>query len=114
MQRTHYLASVVGTLLALGASFGSAVAAESVAGNVHSITVEYGDLELGNRLAVDELYARIAAAAERACGANDSRNLRVRAAWRACYAAAVADAVDRVQVPALAERHRSDRERPVG
>ena len=88
MQRTHYLASVVGTLLALGTSFGSAAAAESVAGNARSITVEYGDLELGNGLAVDKLYARISAAAGRACGDYDSRSLRARSAWRACYDAA--------------------------
>ena len=113
MQRKHYLASVVATLLAVGTSFGSAVAAESVAGNTHSITVEYGDLELGNGLAVDELYARITAAARRACGYYDSRSLRARAAWRACYDTAVADALDRVQVP-VADRPPSDRERPVG
>ena len=114
MQRTHYLASVVGTLLALGTSFGSAAATESVAGNAHSITVEYGDLELGNGLAVDKLYARITAAARRACGYYDSRSLRAQAAWRTCYDAAVADALERLQLPALAERHPSDRERPVG
>ena len=114
MQRTHFLAPLVGTLLALGTSFGSSVAAEPIAGNTRSITVEYGDLELGNGLAVDKLYARITAAAERACGAYDSRNLRARAAWRACYDAAVAEALDRVQLTALAERHRSGRERPVG
>ena len=114
MQRTHFLAPVVGTLLALGTTFGGAVAAERVAGNTHSVTVEYGDLELGSGLAVDKLYARIAAAAERACGSYDSRSLRARAAWRACYDAAVADALDRVQLTALAERHRSNRERPAG
>lgn len=114
MQRTHYLAPVVGALLALGTSLGSAVAAEPVAGDSRSITIEYGDLELGNGLAVDRLHARIAAAAARACGDYDPRNLRARVSWLACYNAAVADALDRVQLPALAERNPSDRERPVG
>src|SRR5687768_1282582 len=113
MQRTHYLAPVVGALFALGTSFGSAAAAEPAAAS-HSVTIEYGDLELGNGLAVDKLHARIAAAAKRACGDYDSRNLRARAAWLTCYDAAVADALDRVQVPALAERPPSVRERPVG
>ena len=102
MQRTHYVASVLGTLLALGTSFDSAVAAEPVA---RSVTIEYGDLELGDGLAVDKLYARIAAAAERACGDYDAHNLRARADWRACYDAAMADALDRVQLTALAEQH---------
>jgi UrcA family protein len=114
MQRTHYLAAVAGTLLALGTSFGTALAAESVATNSHAVTVEYGDLELGNGVAVDKLYARIAAAARRACGYYDSRSLRAIAAWRTCYDDAVADALERLQLTAVAERHRSDRERPVG
>jgi len=114
MQRTHYLAPLAGALLALGTSFGSAVAAEPGAGNTHSITIEYGDLELANGLAVDALYARITAAARSACGYYDSRSLRARAAWRTCYDAAVADALERLQLTALAERHRPDRERPVG
>jgi UrcA family protein len=116
MQRTRYLAPVAGTLLALGTAFG-AVAAEPAADNSRSVTIEYGDLDLGNGLAHDKLYARIAAAAERACGDYDARNLRARAEWLACYDAAVADALDRVQLTALAERHRPGRERratPVG
>ena len=51
MQRTRNLASVLGTLLALGATFG-AVAAEPVADDSRSITIEYGDLDLGNGLVV--------------------------------------------------------------
>ncbi|HVJ29547.1 MAG TPA: UrcA family protein [Gammaproteobacteria bacterium] len=114
MQRTQFLAPVVGTLLALGTSFGGAVAAEPAAADARSVTIEYGDLELGNGLAVDKLHARIAAAAERACGDYDARNLRARAAWLACYDVAVADALDRAQLPALAERNLSGRKRPVG
>ena len=114
MQRTRYLAPIVGALLAIGSSFGSAVAAESVAGNVHSVTIEYGDLQLRSGLDMDKLHARITAAARRACGDYDTRSLRARSAWRACYDAAVAGALDQVQLTALAERHRSDRERPVG
>ena len=104
MQRTHYLAPVVGLLLALGTSLGGAVASEPVASNARSITIEYGDLELGNGLGVDKLHARIAAAAARACGQYDSRDLRARATWHACYDAAVADAFDRVQLTVPAER----------
>ena len=104
MQRTHYLASVAGALLALGTSFG-AVAAEPVAAtDARSITIEYGDLELGNGVGVDKLNARIAAAAARACGQYESRDLRARAAWLACYNAAVVDASNRVQLTVLAQR----------
>lgn len=112
MQPTRYLGPVVAALLALGANFGGAVAAEPAAANARSVAIEYGDLELGNGLAVDKLYARIAAAAERACGDYEPRDLRARAGWRACYEAAVADALARVPPhAALAERHRSRRAR---
>lgn len=109
MQRTHSLAPVVGTLLALGMTFGVG-AAESVPANARSVTIEYGDLELGNGLGVDKLHARITAAAERACGQYDSRDLRARKDWLACYDAAVADAFNRVQLTALAERTASARQ----
>ena len=111
MQRTHYLVPVVGTLLALGASFGGVAAAEPVDGNARSTAVQYGELELGTGLAVERLYARISAAAERVCGDYDGRSLRERNAWQACYEAALADAIARVPHAALAERHRSERER---
>src|SRR5262245_18240998 len=107
MQRSTFLASAVVALLGLGTSFGSAVAAESVAANgrniTRSVTVEYGDLERGDGLAVGKLYARILAAAERACGDRDQRNLRARADWQACYDAAVTDALIRVQLTASAQ-----------
>jgi len=104
MQRTHYLAPVLGALLALGTTFGGAVAAEPAAANARSVTIAYGDLELGKGLGVDQLHARIAAAAERACGQYEARDLRARAAWHACYDAAVADAFEHAQLTALAER----------
>jgi len=111
MQRTRFLTSVVGALLALGASSGGVAAAEPVEGNARSVAIQYGDLELGNRLAINRLYARIAAAAERACGTYDARDLRARNDWLACYDAALAEAVARVPQAALAERHRSGRDR---
>lgn len=110
MQPTHHLGLVAAAVLAVGAASGAG-AAEPTAPNARSAAIEYGDLELGNRLAVDELYARIGAAAERVCGDYDARDLRARADWRACYEAAVADAVARVPDTALAERHRSKRAR---
>ena len=111
MQRTRYLAPVIGTLLALGATFGSAAAAGPVDGNARSTAVQYGDLELGNGLAIERLYARISAAAERVCGDYDGRNLRERNDWQACYEAALEAALARVPNARLAERHRSERER---
>ena len=111
MQPTRYLGPMVAAVLALGATPGGAGATEALAANARSAAIEYGDLELGNGLAVDKLYARIAAAAEQVCGDYDARDLRARADWRACYEAAVADAVARVPHTALAERHRSKRAR---
>ena len=111
MQLTRRLASAVAMAFALGATFASAADALAVEGNARSIEVRYGDLELGNRLAIEQLYARIAAAAERACGNYDARDLRARRDWRACYDATLADAVARVPHPAVAEQHRSVQER---
>ena len=84
MQRTRYLAPVVGTLLAFGASFGSVAAADPSTEMPVARRSEYGDLELGNGLAIERLYARIGAAAERVCGDYDGRNLRERNEWQAC------------------------------
>jgi UrcA family protein len=111
MQPTRYLGPLVAALVAVGTTSGGAAAGESAPANARSAAIEYGDLELGNSLAVDALYARIAAAAERVCGEFDGRDLRGRAAWRVCYEAAVADAVARVPHTALAERLRSKRAR---
>ena len=111
MRLTRHLAPAVGMVLALGATFASAADALSVEGIARSVEVRYGDLELDNRLAIDQLYARIAAAAERVCGDYDARDLRARGDWRACYEAALSDAVSRAPHPAVAERHRSEQER---
>jgi UrcA family protein len=111
MRLTRHLASAVVMALALGATFASAADAVSVEGNERSVEVRYGGLELGNRLAIEQLYARIAAAAARVCGDYDARDLRARSDWRACYDAALADAVARAPHPAVAERHRSVQER---
>jgi UrcA family protein len=118
MQRTPYLASVVGAVLALGASFNAAGEAVAVEGRTRSVAVRYDDLELSNRSAIERLYARLEGAAERVCGDYDPRNLRALADWKACYDAALSDAVARAPHAAVAERHRSERERrgtrPVG
>jgi UrcA family protein len=111
MQLTRHFAWAVAAVLALGATFASAADAVSAKPGSRSVEVRYGDLDLGNRVAIDRLYARIAAAAERACGNFDARNLRARNDWRACYDAALADAVARAPHPAVAERHRSLQER---
>ena len=110
MQTTRHLGFVAAALLALGATF-AAGASEGVATSSRSAAVEYGDLALDQGLAVDALYARIAAAAKQVCGYYDARDLRARADWRACYDAAVADALARVPHAALAERLRSKRAR---
>ena len=109
MQRTH-LVRVVGTLLALGATF-AGIAAEPVAGNARSVAVPYGDLDLGNRLAAQRLHARIEAAAARVCGHYEPRDLRARAHSLACYEAALEDAIARVPNAVLAETYRWGRQR---
>lgn len=110
MQTTRHLGFVAALVLALGANF-AADAAEAGDADTRSAVVEYADLALDNRAAAGKLYARIVAAAEHVCGGYDVRDLRARAEWRACYDAAVADAVARAPHAAVAERLRSKRAR---
>jgi UrcA family protein len=73
-----------------------------------SISVPYADLDVGHTAGAQILLQRIEAASVRACGgAPDMRELKQRAAFDACRAQAVSQAVERVNAPvvtALASR----------
>jgi len=81
---------------------GSALA--SPANGATTLTVAYGDLNLGSDQGNSALYARISAAARQVCAADrvDIRDLARLAETRACEAQAIAQAVQAVHSPRLA------------
>jgi UrcA family protein len=95
----------VPTLAALALCLVAGVASVAHAATpARSMTVAYGDLNLGSTQGTDALYARIVFAARQVCGAGevDIRNLGALAAERSCESDAIAQAVHAVHSPALA------------
>ena len=92
-------------LAALSACLIAAVAGGANAAEpVRSVSIAYGDLNLGSEQGNKALYNRIVAAAREVCGAGsvDIRDLQVFADERACETHAIARAMD--QVPSAAVR----------
>jgi UrcA family protein len=80
--------------------------ATSAAELPQSITVRYTDLNLDRAADVARLYHRIEAAAQSICGARDLEvSDWVDSQWQRCVDAAVAQAVGRVDRPALSAYH---------
>ncbi len=78
-----------------------------------SQVVRYGDLNLSSDEGVRALYHRIRKAARKVCTeANDSVQLQQRS-FRVCVDSAVANAVDKVNRPALTAMHTKS-PRPLG
>jgi UrcA family protein len=71
------------------------IAHAATPGSETSVTVPFGDLNLGSSQGVNTLYARIAAAAHEVCAPQgvDMRDLQAYAAERACVSQAIANAV---------------------
>jgi UrcA family protein len=63
--------------------------------------VKYGDLNVSSPEGATVLYSRIRAAAEQVCRPFDSRDLVLKGAKDACVHHAMADAVNKVDQPAL-------------
>ena len=69
---------------------------------VPSVTVKYGDLDVGSRTGAQVLLQRIEAAANTACGGEpDIRRLDQLATFEACRRSAVARAVAAIDSPML-------------
>ncbi len=79
--------------------------AATAAAEVPSVTVRYDDLNLSTAAGVDQLYRRISMAAQRVCPLGDLRDLRRVQAAERCQAAALANAVNKVNSPSLAMLH---------
>lgn len=64
-------------------------------------TVTFGDLNLGHSEGVEQLYRRIAGAAQRVCGSLDGRSVRENLQFSVCLKQSIARAVAAVDQPAL-------------
>ncbi len=84
-------------------------------GTMPEAVVTYSDLDLSNPQNARELYSRITAAANKVCLSNpiDGRGLVVHAWLRECVHHAVADAVIRIDQPALFAIYNSKNRSPI-
>jgi UrcA family protein len=99
------LISAALALLVLGAE-GALFAAGAAADEVRSLNVRYADLNLDRPADVARLYQRIRLAAEDVCGPRLLTGSHLPAAgYQRCFADAVAQAVARVDRPALSAYH---------
>jgi len=100
MKTLHTTSRLAKTLIAVAGvlSILSPAARAAAPADARSVAVSYAELDLADAAAVDTLFRQLAVAAERACGAYDSRNLRERMGWRECrdaaFKAAVAELVE--------------------
>lgn len=108
------------TMIALAATAGIATTAQAgdAAGAIpryDSVVVQYSDLDLNGVAGNKVLYARLSAAAERACGREpDSRDLQRRMQYRSCYDDALNRAVDKIGSRELQALHTTGARRDVG
>lgn len=72
-------------------------------GHTHSITVEFGDLDLDRQAGVAKLYLRIKGAARRACDEQSNDQTVMKQIYLACVKDAVSTAVARIDRPLLTE-----------
>ena len=115
-QQSRMFATMIAVLATAGiasaAQAGDAVKSSPRNGDV---VVQYADLNLNSAAGNKVLYARLSAAAERACGNDASaRDLKRRAYYRACYDKALNGAVDTIGTRELQALHASKTTRRVG
>ena len=115
-QQTRMFATLIATLATAG------IAATAQAGDAakpgtryDDVVVQYSDLDLNSAAGNKVLYARLSAAAERACGNDASaRDMKRKAHYRACYDKALNGAVDKIGTRELQALHASKTTRSVG
>lgn len=103
-------AAIFGALALCGSSVSGAAD-----GTMPQAVVTYSDLDLSNPQDARELYSRIAAAAKKVCLSYpvDGRSLAVHARLRECTHHAVADAVIKIDEPALLAIYNSKNRPPL-
>ena len=87
--------------VAVAVALFAALTAGAQAADLPEIHVNYADLNVGTTAGATVLYQRIRGAADRVCGGTDTRDLARQGLARACVDHAVADAVAKVNAPAL-------------
>jgi UrcA family protein len=101
-RRTSAALTALAACLLVGASGAAQAAAPADA--LPTVTVRYGDLNLGTEQGTSALYARIVFAARQVCFSSqvDHRDLKAFSLARACETRAIAQAVHDVNSPRLA------------
>ncbi len=86
-QKTRMLVTMIACAATAGiASTAQAGDAGESSARYDSVVVKYSDLDLDSAAGTKALFARLSAAAERACGnAPNARDLQRQAQFRACY-----------------------------
>jgi UrcA family protein len=115
-QQTRMLVTMIACAATAGIAT-TAQAGDSVQASPHydNVVVKYSDLDLNGVDGNKVLYARLSAAAERACGKDPhSRDLQRRMQYRACYDSALDRAVDKIGSRELQALHASDVAHKVG
>jgi UrcA family protein len=92
-------AALAASVLTLAPSF----AADPTA--PREVTVYYDELNMNSERAAQALYSRLRGASRQVCSALDSRELRQRAAFNACYEHALSSAVERVNRTSVTALH---------
>jgi UrcA family protein len=100
------------TLVTTGA-LGAATAVHAAQTNPEPahVAIDYADLDLATSAGVDTLYHRIVQAARRVCPQSGPTSLATKSRIRECRAAAVAEAVARINDPRLAAVHAEQQRR---
>lgn len=99
---TRFLPAPVLCLAAAAAMSGAIPARAQISDAVPSVTVKYGDLNIGAQAGAQVLLRRIESAANTACGGPpDIRQLNQWASFEACRKSAVARAVVAIDSPML-------------
>jgi len=99
---TRFLTAPVLCLAAAAALSSAAPVLAQTSDTVPSVSVRYGDLNIGSPAGAQVLLRRLEAAANTACGgAPDIRQLSQLASFEACRRSAVAKAVAAIDSPVL-------------
>ena len=108
-QQTRMFATLIATLATAGiAATAQAGDAAKPSTRYGDVVVQYSDLDLNSAAGNKVLYARLSAAAERACGNEPSaRELKRQVQYRACYDKALNRAVDKIGSRELQALHTS-------
>ena len=92
-------AALAASVLTLAPSFAADLSAPQ------EVAVYYDELNMNSDLGAAALYSRLRAASRRVCSAYDSRELRQRAAFSACFDHALTNAVERVNRTSVTALH---------